>query len=758
MLRHRLALFTAASLAVALPACGDDSESPAGAGGSGGTGGTGEAGAPPGGGGAGGAGGAPVCGSASGALREGLDTLAWDDGESAGILRDLDTAVDVDGHHYVLDEEWLYEGVRFDLERPALVYGFSIRWGGLPEDAPAELELEAGLYEDFGYNGFDFWAPDPLFQGTRCAGDIGEDGYVTYVLDEPVAVEHPGLVYVAHLTKPGEPQFQFDGSVTGAGDCALFADCHSNINMPEVLQSSYYNGVSFQFPNDYMVRLHVEYTDDVAPAERLFQPLDLAGFSHASFGDYDNDGDDDLVTEGPRLFQNQGDGTFVEVTTETGIAAMGIAGTGGVFGDYDNDGCLDLFVYAESYTAPDALLRSACNGTFTDVTAAAGIVDQQSYEDCNGPGVNVRSPTAGAAWLDVDGDGFLDLFLANFICWDKGTGYRDTLWRSRGDGTFEDWSGTHGFASDRRSSRGANPIDADQDGDIDLFVNTYRLQKDYFFVNGGGGSVTDDADAAGVGGTLTQGYYGHTIGSAWGDLDGDGDFDLIAANLAHPRFFGFSDKTEVFIQQPNGTFVDRQGDWQKPHGAAGLRYQETHSVPALADFDQDGALDLVITAVYDGRPTDFYWGQGDGTFVLDAYHAGITTKNGWGVALADIDLDGDEDVFATQAFRNDIPNQGHYLQVRAVGNVTANRAAIGAVVTVETPTRSILRYVQGGTGQGNQDSMYLAFGLGDETTVDAIRVAYPGGATVVYDGPFEVDRRYWVYEDGAVLEGLTNPT
>jgi hypothetical protein len=583
------------------------------------------------------------------------------------------------------------------------------------------------------------------------------DGWVTYVFDQPIEVAHPGLVYVGHRADPGTAAWDFDPSFQGDGYCTIWDDCHSALNLPEAGSSIYYNGVSFPFQYDYLVRLHVEYTDDVTPEERLFQPDDFMPASHASFGDYDADGFDDLVTEGPRLWRNLGDGTFEDATAASGIAALGVPATGGVFGDYDNDGCLDLFLYAESYTAPDALLHNECDGTFTNVTAAAQIVDLQTYETCNNP-ANTVSPTAAAAWADFDADGFVDLYLANFICWDKGTTYVDTVWRNRGDGTFEDWTAAHGFSPAKLAGRGVNPADADADGDVDIFVNNYRLQRNLFFVNDGSGTFTESGEVAGVAGHLVMGYYGHTIGSAWGDLDGDADLDLVSANLAHPRFFDFSNKTQILIQGPSGTFSDIQGDWAIPKSLTGLRYQETHSVPALADFDHDGHLDMVITAVYDGRPTDFYWGVGDGTFVLDAYHAGITTEAGWGVALADIDHDGDQDVFAHRPFRNEIAPAGSFFQVRAVGNVGANRAALGATVYVEAGGRTYVRVVQGGTGQGGQDSLYLHFGLGDATAVDEIRVRYPGGTEVTYAGPFTVDQRVWVYEDGTSLAGWVNPT
>jgi len=698
------------------------------------------------------------CGTGNRPLPDDLVEIAWDDGMPVGSVRDQSWSITVNGHTYALNDNPLYEAVRFDLPHPARVYGFSVQFAGIAGTGDPKAEIEAGLYADFGYNGFDFWAPEPLWTGTRCVEDVVDGQWVTYAFEHPIDVPHPGLVYVAHsVPTPDSPVFAFDGTALGAGDCAKFDDCHSAMNLPDAETSSFFNGVSFPFQYDYLVRLYVEYTDDLRPEERWFQPQALDPKGHVSFGDYDNDGWDDVITDGPTLYRNRGDGTFEDATLQSGIAAMGLTATGGVWGDYDNDGCLDLFLYAESDQEADTLLHSNCDSTFTDATAGSGIVDEQSYESCGDPDNN-RSPTAAAAWVDMDADGLLDLYLANFICWDKETYYTDTVFHNLGSGVFEPWTGQHGFSATRLPSRGVAPVDFDADGDIDVFVNAYRLRPNWMWVNDGTGEFSEQARALGLAGTFKPSsplYYGHTIGTAWGDLDNDGDFDQIAANLAHPRFFDISDKTQVLIQGDDHVFTDLSGDWQRPQSLAGLRYQETHSVPALADFDQDGNLDLVITAVYDGRPTDFYWGNGDGTFRLDSYHAGITTTNGWGVAVSDIDNDGDQDVFAHVPFVNrvDDSRKGHWLQVRVLGNVDANWNAIGAIVRVTSASGTRTRQVEGGTGSGDQDSQYLHFGLGGDDRVDRIEVSFPGGKSVLFDGPFAANERIWVYEDGSIHVG-----
>jgi hypothetical protein len=691
-------------------------------------------------GGAAGQGGEPACGSASAPLDEdGRVVVGFDDEIPTSNLR-LEGFAITGQATYELNATPLHEAVRFELAHPARIHGFKVQWAALPDDGDPKAELQAGLYGDFGYNGFDFWAADPLWTGTRCAEDVDDGGtWTTYAFDTPIEIAHPGLVYVAHRAEPGQPSWWWD-SAPDDDDCATFDGCQSSINLPTTETSNYWNGITFPFQEQYLVRLVVEYLDDVQPADKIFQLDDAVTASgHVAWGDYDNDGNDDLLLGGA-LLHNEGDGTFLQ------LAGLPVPATGGVFGDYDNDGCLDLFVFAEANNAVDSLMKGDCAGNFT-AQADTGIVDYQTYNPCGDAVNNTASPTASAAWLDYDGDGFLDLYLADFMCWADYTYYQDTVYRNLGNGTFEEVSDS--WSEGRTASRALAPIDHDNDGDVDLLVGNYVLQPNLFFQNNGDGTVTESAfqrGLAGQAGIAPPFYYGHTIGLAWGDLDNDGDFDNITANLAHPRFFGFSDKTQVLINDGAGVYTDLGGAWTKPESGAGLRYQETHSVPALADFDHDGNLDLAITAVYDGRPSDFYWGNGDGTFTLDAYHAGITTENGWGIALSDYDNDGDVDLYATNLFENTLEPSDHWLSARVVGTL-ANWAAIGATVKVTTGSTTRIRHVQGGTGKGGQDSMYLHFGVGSATSVDEIRVVFPGGAEVVYPGPIATDQRVWLYQD-----------
>lgn len=702
-------------------------------------------------------------GSAEGDLPDGLVELAWDDGSARGSVLGQGWAI----ADYAIEEEVLHEWVRFEPQDGIRVHGISVQLVNLPEDGDDLVEL--GLYADFGHNGFDAWGDDPLWTGTRCAGELSEDGWYSWVLDEPVDIDAGTLVYAGHKrADEDDVAIPFDAGSAGDGTCTTWDDCHSAMNMPDVTYFtsggygySFWKGYSFSFQYDYLVRLHVEVIDEIAAEDKLFRQItDAPSGSRQAWGDYDGDGWDDLYVPGA-LHHNEGGGVFSDVTDAAGLG--GVTSSGGVWGDYDNDGCLDLFVFAETTSAGDTLFRSNCDGSFSDVTVQAGIDD--SLDGSDSCGATHRS-TAAAAWLDFDADGWLDLYTADFICWDAYSYYVDQAWLNDGAGGFIAQGGDQGWATAARGARGASPVDADLDGDIDLLVNHYVLQRNYFFDNQGDGTVVERAASVHLGGDSSlvgsTSYYGHTIGTAWGDLDNDGDWDVVQANLAHPRFFDFSNKTQVLLGD-GGEWADNAGDWADPVPDNGLRYQETHSVPTLADFDSDGNLDLAITAVYDGRPTDFYWGQGDGSFIPGWHEAGISTENGWGMSAGDYDNDGDQDLVTSGGFfenrvQESAGGQGHWLQVRPIGVLT-NRAAIGAIVWVQASDGSVrMRQVQGGTGQGEQDSAFLHFGLGDADEVVEISVAYVGGETVTWEGSWEADQRLWAYEDGALEAGWEPPS
>ena len=652
---------------------------------------------------------------------------------------------------YYFDENKLWEAVRFDLLAPATVYGARVVWSNL--SGAGERPVTLGAYDDFGSNGFDFDQWEPLWEGDRCLTPDEEGAWVDYVFDEPIEVEMPGLFYIAQMYEPPKnpdddpdhPALMFDTSVYQ--ECSTYDECHSAWNLPEADTSQYYNGTSFLCPYDYSVRLMVELHDTIPAEDKWFQIDEaLSGSSQVSWGDYDHDGWDDLLTNGPTLYRNNGDGTFTDVSVEAGLDALSSSSSANIWGDFDNDGCLDFFGANSGYTAQDMLVRNNCDGTFTDVTEGSGLDDTQSEIDCDGDGLAEHSPTPAVGWLDFDSDGLLDLYMASYECGGVYVNYPDFFFRNNGDGTFSDWTDI-GFTTSDQAGRGVSPNDVDLDGDVDIFVSNYRLDRNFMYENVDGESVVDRSLLWGVAGENTSFAYGHTIGSAWVDLDHDGDWDLIESNLAHPRYYHFSDRTMVLVNDGTGYFDDTAAD-------AGIHYRETHSNPTVQDFDGDGDWDLFLTCVYDGRFSEMYLGDGTGAFTQVNYESGAIVHNGWGSAASDYDNDGDVDLVAYDMFRNDSAAAGnHWVQVRAIGGITSNWAALGARVEVDAGGVTRMNLVSGGSGTGCQDSMYLHFGLGAETEVDEIRAYYPGGAVVTAPGPIPADWRVWVYEDETVTFG-----
>ncbi|HUT79210.1 MAG TPA: VCBS repeat-containing protein, partial [Polyangia bacterium] len=526
----------------------------------------------------------PACTeTAAGEFPPGAVEIAWEEtGGDAHLLDFTWNPITGSQGTYTLGETApMWENIRFDLAAPATVYGARVQWGNLVGEGVRAVGLAA--HDDFGSNGFDFWQWDALRSGDRCLTPEDAGQWIDYVFDEPIEIPLPGLIHIAHLwSGPDDPLLLFDSQTSN--DCNPYDGCHSAFNWPEA-ESFQFNGMTLLFPYDYAVRLVVELHDTIPPGDRWFQ-VDgaLSASSRVAWGDYDGDGDDDLMTNGPTLYRNNGDGTFSDVTEAAGLTGLVGSAGGGVWGDFDNDGCLDYFGLGTGQSAPDVLLRNLCDGSFQDVTLASGIWDAPTAIDCVAELEEEHAPTEGAAWVDLDSDGFLDLYLAQYECGGLYVDYVDQFWHNEGDGTFTDGTEEHGFLwATARAGRGVSPADCDRDGDVDIFVSNYRLDPNFLFINEGDGTVYEWAEFAGLAGENVNGSFGHTIGAAWADFDGDGDFDVVQANLAHPRYYHFSDKTMVLMNDGAGNFAET---------AAGIWYRETHSNPTVADFDNDGDWDV----------------------------------------------------------------------------------------------------------------------------------------------------------------------
>ena len=443
--------------------------------------------------------------------------------------------------------------------------------------------------------------------------------------------------------------------------------------------------------------------------------------SRIAVGDYDADGWPDLCFQG-RLFRNERGKRFTEVTQELGLAPGGNAA---LFLDYDADGNEDILIARAPHPRLFRNLGKREDYRFVEVTEEAGL-----------KGLRFPAGPEGVAVYDCDGDQWPDLYFAIYEQ-PMATGHPDVLMRNTGKGGFDDWSESSGVAAlSGYCGRGVTASDYDFDGDQDLYISNYRLQRNLLFDLDEGGKLVDRAEALQLHGVRQPAdgqYYGHTIGSCWGDIDNDGDFDLFAANLAHPRFVwqGFSNLSMLYINQGEAT------DWTfvEERQVRGIRFQETHSDPAFADYDNDGDLDLSITNIYEGVPSALFQNDGSGSFSPVSFRARAVAFNGWGQAWLDYDQDGDLDLLIAsgsgcELFENQ-GNQHHWLRI-ALDGKKPNRAGIGARVRVTTIDaeieRSWIRELRTGRGTSSQDEPVLHFGLGDWDGRVAIEVWWPGDA------------------------------
>ncbi|HVO09114.1 MAG TPA: CRTAC1 family protein [Vicinamibacteria bacterium] len=470
----------------------------------------------------------------------------------------------------------------------------------------------------------------------------------------------------------------------------------------------------------------------------------------ACTGDYDNDGHEDLyVTNfGPnRLYHNDGHGHLTDVAPAAGVALGGWS-TGCAFGDYDGDGLLDLFVagniildldrlppapsaarfgfqrpaaevkpepggsmqapyrpgmaYCEYRGqpamcgpkglkgAPDHLFHNNGDGTFTEVSLAAGVGDRAGYYGL------------GVAWFDFDDDGRLDLFVANDSC-------PNYLYRNRGDGTFQDVSFASGAAfneaGQEQAHMGVDVGDYDRDGRDDLHVTNFENDANILYHNEGNGLFAEATYPAGVGNASVP-FVGW--GTNWIDYDNDGWLDLFVAN---GHVYPFVDRFDwnTSYQERALLFRNLKGHFAEVGraGGDGLGALRSMRGSATLDLDNDGDLDLVVNAI-DGQPL---------------------------------------------LLRNDGGNRaGHWLTLRLVGDPRQRcpRDATGSVVFLTAGGGRQRGEVASGRSLMSQSDRRVHFGLGATTKVDRLEVRWANGPTVAYDVP-AIDRELTIDQARGVI-------
>ncbi len=439
----------------------------------------------------------------------------------------------------------------------------------------------------------------------------------------------------------------------------------------------------------------------------LLGPDSLVQGSRVSWCDWNLDGYPDILI-GHSLYRNIEGNSFIDVTNEVGLDSC--RGNGGIWGDINRDGFPDLVT-----SGNPVQVFISIDGILEDRTERMGITATESRVE-------------GVALLDWNADGWLDLYLASYEqADDMGSGTSDAFYLGSHDGFIQmgDSLGMNPFLDEPLCGRGVSPCDFNRDGNIDIFVSNYRLQENFLWENTSEGAI-NSALLKGVAGTDVDGWWGHTIGSAWGDFDRDGDWDLFSANLAHPRYIVFSDRSELLVNEDD-LFTDERGN-------AGIIFEETHSNPLWGDFNNDGWLDLFITSIYSDRRSFLYLNQGDGTFKDVTWLAGARVFNGWGAAAADFDLDGKLDLIIGSGdgpilLRN-VTEGGYCAIVKVNPPEGVNPSGIGCTVELEQNGIIYLRQVEGGSGTTSQNSEYLHFGLSSGNSF-SMKLFIPGNPTAV---------------------------
>jgi len=440
-----------------------------------------------------------------------------------------------------------------------------------------------------------------------------------------------------------------------------------------------------------------------------------------AWADYDGDGDVDLFVgfngTPNRLYRNDA-GTLVEAAAAAGVADAR-ATRAGAWGDYDADGDADLLVgFAPG---PQSVLKLYRNdaGKFTDVTADAGLARDSGA---------VRQ----LSWIDADGDGDTDLFVA----------FRDranALFRNTG-GKFADVASEVGLA-DRRRSVGAVWFDYDEDGDLDVYVANMDGDANALYRNDAG-RFTDVAAERGLawGGRAPNDSTNGTVRPCAADVNGDGHVDLITANYG---------KNGLFLNRGAGKFEDVSAAW-------GADIDSRYDTCALADFDNDGRLDMYVNGTVTGGVSyRDYLLRNTGTRFEDVTPDNVKSLQAdHGVQWADFDRDGDVDLALTGSrpdgmhslLRNDLEAgaAARSLSVEVV-NARGRATLAGAEVRLYAAgTRRVLgtRLVDSGSGYDAQNVMPVHFGLATAATVD-VEVIYPRGGKRQVTRSRNVDPKRW---------------
>ena len=500
--------------------------------------------------------------------------------------------------------------------------------------------------------------------------------------------------------------------------------------------------------------IHFKHTNGASEEKYLPETMGSGGL----FFDYDNDGHLDvyLVNSGTlsrtpqphrhpnhtnALYRNQGDGTFVDVTADAGLQQNKGYGMGCLAADYDNDGDADLYL---TNFRKNQLYRNNGDGTFTDVTSHAGVGD--------------GNWSVSASFGDFNLDGYLDLYVANYLdyqletahpCFLEGVhiycgpheypGVRDTLYRNNGDGTFTDVT-TRAGVHNAGKGLGVLFTDYNDDGYPDIFVANDAV-PDFLYRNNRDGTFTDIAATAGVA-YNSEGRATASMGIAIGDYDNDGMGDLFITNFSLEINSLFHNDSDGFYTMT--TFEA---------GLADSSFSQLGFGTQFFDADNNGMLDLFVANghvwdnVSDITPSlsykqkcQIFKNTRNEQFKDVSETAGPFFKHpvvGRGVAIGDYNNDGAMDILVTRCgevpvlLRNDSRTH-NWVKIRLVGT-ESNRDGIGAKVWVQTNETMQFREVICGGSYASGSELRLHFGIGTYETIQSIKVKWQKGHTQALD-------------------------
>ena len=445
-----------------------------------------------------------------------------------------------------------------------------------------------------------------------------------------------------------------------------------------------------------------------------------------------------------RLYRNNGNGTFTDVTNEAGVGDTGY-GVGCAAADINNDGYPEIYV---TNYGPNRLYYNNGNGTFTNGTQKAGVGDERWGTSC--------------AFLDYDLDGDVDLYVVNYMKfsiaenrWWETRGVRtycsptdqiagshfvsesDVLYRNNGDNTFTNITQDAGI-SHRALGLAVAVGDYDNDGYPDLHIAN-DMEADLLYRNNGDGTFTETADLTGTG-YDGSGFPGSGMGSAFGDYNNDGYLDLVVSNASALPVVLYQNESAAFFTDVS--FVSGIGAETLPYFKWAVEF---------FDYNNDGLLDLFVANGHLQENislfSDSTYPQADLLFrntrqqnntyrftnaSIEVGMTQLSKKVSRGAAFGDYDNDGDIDIFLNNSnqpvtlLRNEGGNSNHWLTVQLIG-MQSNVSGIGTKIVLKTGDLSLFREVRSGASYLSQSDLRLHFGLGENSQVDTLEVHWQSG-------------------------------